>query len=107
MRNTTLCYLEKDECYLLLHRVKKVHDINRDKWIGVGGGFEADESPEDCLIREVREETGLTLTAWKMRGIITFVTDSQPTEYMFLYTSDAFTGTVRDCDEGVLEWVPK
>ena len=107
MRNTTLCFIEKDGCYLLLHRTKKEHDINHDKWIGVGGGFEKDESPEDCLLREVREETGLTLTDWRMRGIVTFVTDSQDAEYMFLYTADGFTGEMRDCDEGVLEWIPK
>ena len=107
MRNTTLCYIEKDGCYLLLHRVKKEHDINRDKWIGVGGGFEKDESPENCLLREVREETGLTLTEWRLRGIVTFVTDQQDAEYMFLYTADAWSGTLRECDEGDLEWVPK
>lgn len=107
MRNTTLCYIEKDGCYLLLHRVKKERDVNRDKWIGVGGGFEDRESPEDCLLREVREETGLTLTSYRLRGVITFVTDRWETEYMFLYTADGFSGTLSDCDEGVLEWVPK
>lgn len=107
MRNTTLCYIEKDGCYLLLHRVKKEHDVNRDKWIGVGGGFEDRESPEDCLLREVWEETGLTLTAYSLRGVVTFVTDRWETEYMFLYTADGFTGEVTDCDEGTLEWVPK
>ena len=107
MRNTTLFYIEKNGCYLLLHRVKKDHDINHDKWIGVGGGFESRESPEDCLLREVREETGLTLTSFRLRGIITFVTDQLDTEYMFLYTADEFQGTLLDCDEGILEWVPK
>ena len=107
MRNTTLCYIEKDGCYLLLHRVKKEHDINRDKWIGVGGGFENGESPEDCLLREVREETGLTLTSYSLRGVITFVTDCQESEYMFLYTADGFSGELTDCEEGTLEWVPK
>ena len=107
MRNTTLCYIEKDGCYLLLHRVKKERDVNRDKWIGVGGGFEDCESPEDCLLREVHEETGLTLTSYRLRGVITFVTDHWETEYMFLYTADGFAGTLTDCDEGVLEWVPK
>ena len=107
MRNSTLCYIEKDGCYLLLHRVKKERDVNRDKWIGVGGGFEDRESPEDCLLREVREETGLTLTSYRLRGVITFVTDRWETEYMFLYTADGFSGTLTDCDEGVLEWVPK
>ncbi len=91
----------------MLHRVKKENDINKDKWIGVGGRFEADESPEECLLREVREETGLELTSWKLRGIVTFRTDSVPTEYMFLYTADGYEGTLTDCDEGVLEWVEK
>ncbi len=107
MRNTTLCYIEKDGCYLLLHRVKKERDINRDKWIGVGGGFENRESPEDCLLREVHEETGLTLTSYRLRGVITFVTDRWETEYMFLYTADGFFGELIDCDEGTLEWIPK
>ena len=84
---TTLCYIEKGDQYLMLHRVKKEHDINKDKWIGVGGKFEDKESPEDCLFREVREETGLTLTSWKFRGIITFVTDRYETEFMHLYTA--------------------
>lgn len=104
---TTLCYIEKDDRYLMLHRVKKEKDINKDKWIGVGGHFEADESPEECLLREVKEETGLTLTAWKLRGIITFMTDVCETEYMFLYTADGYTGTLADCEEGNLEWVEK
>ncbi len=104
---TTLCYIEKDDSYLMLHRVKKEKDINKDKWIGVGGHFEADESPEECLQREVLEETGLTLTSWKLRGVITFMTNLQETEYMFLYTADGFTGTLTDCDEGTLEWVAK
>lgn len=104
---TTLCYIEKDGKYLMLHRVKRENDINKDKWIGVGGHFEADESPEECLLREVKEETGLILTAWKLRGIITFICDRQPTEYMFLYTADAFTGTLIECSEGNLEWVDK
>ena len=107
MRNTTLCYIEKDSCYLMLHRVKKERDVNHDKWIGVGGGFEDRESPEDCLLREVREETGLTLTSYRLRGVVTFVTDCWETEYMFLYTADGFSGSLIDCDEGVLEWVPK
>lgn len=102
---TTLCYIEKDGCYLMLHRVTKSDDINRDKWIGVGGHFEADESPEDCLLREVREETGLTLRSWRFCGIVTFIADGAAPEYMCLYTSDDFDGTLHNCDEGTLEWV--
>lgn len=107
MRNTTLCYLERDGQVLLLHRIRKQNDLNAGKWIGVGGGFEDGESPDDCLLREVREETGLTLTAWRCRGIITFVSNEWETEYMHLFTSDSFTGTLTDCDEGVLAWIPK
>ena len=107
MKNTTLCYIERDGAYLMLHRVKKEHDENRDKWIGVGGKFEDKESPEDCLLREVREETGLTLTRYAYRGIVTFVSDLWSTEYMHLFTADGFTGDLRACDEGDLEWVPK
>lgn len=103
---TTLCYIEKDECYLMLHRVKKAVDINKDKWIGIGGHLEEGESPEECLVRETREETGLELTDYSLRGVITFVTDSYPTEYMFLYTAAGFCGTLLSCDEGDLEWVP-
>lgn len=91
----------------MLHRISKKNDINKDKWIGVGGHFEAGESPEDCLLREVREETGLSLTSWSFRGIVTFVAEGAPVEYMCLYTADGFTGTVGACDEGELEWVPK
>ena len=104
---TTLCYIEQDGKYLMMHRVKKENDINKDKWIGVGGHFEADESPEECLLREVTEETGLTLESWKLRGIITFISDRWQTEYMFLYTADRFSGTVTECNEGTLEWVQK
>ena len=109
MRNTTLCYLEQDNAYLMLHRVTKKNDLNHDKWIGVGGKFEPFESPEDCLLREVQEETGLTLTSYRCRGIVTFLL-GELTEYMFLYTADAWTGTlVKDAarNEGILEWVPK
>ena len=102
---TTLCYIEKQGFCLMLHRTAEKDDVNRNKWIGVGGHFEAGESPEDCLLREVKEETGLTLTSYRFRGMITFVYDTQPAEYMCLYTADAFTGTLIPCDEGELEWV--
>lgn len=108
MFNCTLCYLENDKDeYLMLHRVKKKNDINHDKWIGVGGKFEADESPEECLLREVREETGLTLTSWRFRAVITFVSEGHETEYIYLYTADGWTGDMIECNEGNLEWVPK
>ena len=106
MRNTTLCYIRNDKGQtLLLHRVKKENDLNKDKWIGVGGGFEDKESPEDCLLREVYEETGLTLTSYRYRGIITFVSDEWETEYMHLFTADGYEGELIDCNEGTLEWV--
>ena len=107
MRNTTLCYLERDGAYLMLHRTKKEHDMNEGKWIGVGGGLEEGESPEDGALREVREETGYTMLSWRYRGIVTFVSDRWPTEYMHLFTADGFTGTLKECDEGDLEWIPK
>ena len=103
---STLCYIEKDGCWLMLHRVKKKNDVNHDKWIGIGGKFEEGESPEDCLLRESREETGLTLTEYRFRGLVTFVADEAPTEYMHLFTATGFTGTLQECDEGTLEWVP-
>ncbi len=106
-RLTTLCYIEKDGQYLMLHRISKKDDVNKDKWIGVGGHFEEGESPEDCLLREVKEETGLTLISYRFRGIITFSYEDYPTEYMCLYTADEFEGTLRECDEGKLEWVDK
>ena len=107
MRNTTLVHLEKDGCYLMLHRIRKEADENRDKWVGIGGKFEPGESPEDCALREVREETGLTMHSWAYRGIVTFVSDEWGTEYMHLFWSDDFSGSLRDCDEGELEWVDK
>lgn len=107
MKNTTLCYIERDGCYLMLHRIKKEHDENRDKWIGVGGKFQDRESPEDCVLREVREETGLQLTDYRYCGIVTFVSDIWPTEYMHLFHATDFTGTLTGCDEGTLEWVKK
>ena len=107
MQNTTLCYIEQGDRYLMLHRVKKHQDPNASKWIGVGGKFEANESPDECLLREVKEETGLTLTRWRCRGIVTFVSDEWPSEYMHLFTADGFTGTLTDCSEGELAWVNK
>lgn len=107
MKMTTLCYLEDGERYLLLHRTRKENDDNADKWIGVGGKFEDGESPEDCVLREVREETGVSLTDYRYRGIITFVNTRYPTEYMHLFTADAWTGSFADCDEGDLEWIGK
>ena len=111
---TTLCYIDKDDCYLMLHRVSKENDINKDKWIGVGGHLEADESPEECLLREVKEETGLTLTSFRYRATITFISGDGCTEYMALYTADGFTGEVMTGNEdkgadgeGILEWIPK
>lgn len=105
---TTLCYIEQDGKYLMLHRVKKEKDINKDKWIGVGGHFEFGESPEDCLLREVKEETGLTLTSWKFCGLVTFVSNQwEGVIYMCLYKADGFTGELINCDEGILEWVDK
>lgn len=106
VKNTTLCYMLQGEDVLLLHRVKKENDLNHDKWIGIGGKFEEDESPEECLLREAWEETGLTLTDYRYRGIVTFVSDEWETEYMHLYTATGWTGTLKECDEGVLEWIP-
>lgn len=102
---STLCYIEKDGMYLMLHRTVKENDVNKDKWIGVGGHFEADESPEECLLREVKEETGYTLTSYRYRGIVTFVSGGGVTEYMSLFTADGFEGEQIPCDEGDLEWV--
>lgn len=107
MKMTTLCYLEKDNCYLMLHRTTKKNDINQDKWIGVGGHMEQGESPEECILREVKEETGLTMTEYKFRGLVTFTSDQYETEYMCLFTSKHFVGELQDCDEGKLEWVSK
>jgi len=104
---TTLCYIENNNRYLMLHRVKKDVDINRDKWIGIGGHFLPDESPEECLLREAKEETGLTLTSFRFRGLVTFISNQWHTEYMCLYTADGYTGELLTCDEGELEWVDK
>ena len=107
MNFTTLCYIEKENKYLMLHRTSKKKDGNKDKWIGVGGHFEKGESPEDCLLREVKEETGLELTSYQFRGIVTFRSDEWPDEYMCLYTADRYTGNIGNCDEGELVWVEK
>lgn len=107
MKQTTLCYIEQDGCYLMLHRVKKENDENKDKWIGIGGKFEDKESPEDCVLREALEETGLTLTSYRYRGLVTFVSDRWPTEYMHLFHADGFSGQLKNCDEGDLQWLPK
>ena len=107
MQNTTLCHIEKDGKYLMLHRVKKKNDLNQDKWVGIGGKFIDKESPEECNTREVAEETGLTLNSCRYCGIVTFVSDKWETEYMHIFHSDDFSGTLIDCDEGVLEWVDK
>ena len=107
MLYSTLCYIEKNGKYLMLHRVKKENDANHDKWVGIGGKFENGESPEECILRETKEETGLTLTAYSYRGIVTFVSDKWETEYMYLFTANAFTGILTDCNEGELEWIDK
>ena len=107
MKMTTLCYLERGDEYLMLHRIKKKNDENHDKWIGVGGKFEANESPEDCMRREIFEETGLTVTDYRYRGIVTFVSDIYETEYMHLFTVTDWTGEARECDEGELAWIKK
>lgn len=108
MINSSLCYIQQNGKYLMLHRVKKENDCNKDKWIGIGGKFEDGESPEECMLREVREETALELKRWEYRGIVTFVSDEWETEYMHLFTSDSFSGVPiksEDCPEGELEWV--
>ena len=104
---TTLCYIEKNDEYLMMHRVKKEQDINKDKYIGVGGHFEYGESPDECLCREVKEETGLTLLSYLARGIVTFIYGDSVVEYMHLYTANRFEGEISDCDEGELIWVKK
>ena len=108
MINTTLCYIEKDGAYLMMHRVKKKNDMNHDKWVGIGGKLESGESPYDCMRREIAEETGLVVDRPIYRGVITFVSDLYGTEYMHLFTADEFDGEIKsDCDEGRLEWVKK
>ena len=105
--NTTLGYIEREDAYLMLHRVKKKNDLNHDKWVGIGGKFEDGESPEECMCREALEETGLTLHNPTLRGIVTFVSNEWDNEYMFLYTCTHFSGELTECKEGNLEWVPK
>lgn len=107
MKMTTLCYIENNDCYLMLHRTKKKKDVNKDKWIGVGGHAEGNETPQECLLREVKEETGLSLTSYKFRGLITFISDKYEAEMMCLFTADGYTGELITCDEGELEWVKK
>lgn len=107
MIQSTLCYLERGDEYLMLHRVKKENDANRDKWIGVGGKFEEGESPEECVLRETREETGLMLTDYRYRGLVTFVSDRWPTEYMHLFTATEWQGEAHPCEEGELAWIRK
>ena len=105
--NTTLCYIKKDNQYLMLHRTKKENDINEGKWIGVGGKFEENETPEGCMLREVQEETGLTLTDYRLRGVITFISNEWITEYMYLFDASGFEGELQECDEGDLQWIPQ
>ena len=107
MINSTLCYILRRNDVLMLHRVKKKNDINKDKWIGIGGKFEDEESPDACLLREATEETGLTLTSWRCRGIVTFLTETGFGEYMYLFTADGFEGDLKECDEGDLQWVSR
>lgn len=107
MINLTLCYIEKDGKYLMLHRTKKKKDINKDKWLGIGGKFEDGESPEECIIREVKEETGLTLNSYKLRCIVTYVSTTWETEYMYVFTSNDFKGEQIECNEGDLQWIDK
>lgn len=107
MHNSTLCYILRGNEVLMLHRVKKKDDINKDKWIGIGGKFESEESPDECLLREAKEETGLTLTSWRCRGIVTFLNEGGEGEYMYLFTADGFQGELIECDEGNLEWVSR
>ena len=108
MINTTLCYITRGEDVLMLHRVKKENDVNKDKWIGIGGKFLPEETPDECLLREAYEETGLTLTSWQCRGIVTFLTNGDwDGEYMYLFTADGFEGELKECDEGDLQWVSR
>ena len=107
MLNTTLSYVTRGDEVLMLHRVKKKNDLNKDKWIGIGGKFEGEETPDECLLREAKEETGLTLTSWRCRGVVTFLSDTYEGEYMYLFTADGFEGELTDCPEGDLQWVSR
>ena len=107
MVNSSLIYIKKDGKYLMLHRVKKKNNVNKDKWIGIGGHLEEYESPYDCILREAKEETGLTLTDWRCRGVVTFLNDCCEGEYMYLFTADGFEGQLKECDEGDLQWVSR
>ena len=108
MYNSTLCYVLRGNDVLMLHRVKKKNDINKDKWIGIGGKFELGESPDECLLREAIEETGLKLTSWRCRGVVTFLpNDLAEGEYMYLFTADEFEGELIECNEGDLQWVSR
>ena len=107
MIQTTLCYITRGDRVLMLHRVKKKNDINKDKWIGIGGKFQGEESPDECLLREAKEETGLTLTSWKCRGVVTFLNDCCEGEFMYLFTADGFEGELKVCDEGDLQWISR
>ena len=108
MINTTLCYITRGNDVLMLHRIKKKNDLNQDKWIGIGGKFEGQETPDECLLREAMEETGLTLTRWQCRGVVTFLTDGPwDGEFMYLFTADGFEGDLKECNEGDLQWVSR
>jgi len=107
MHNSTLCYILRDDQVLMLHRVKKKNDINKDKWIGIGGKFDFEESPDECLLREAKEETGLTLTSWRCRGVVTFLNAGGEGEYMYLFTADGFEGELTECSEGDLQWISR
>ena len=107
MHNSTLCYVIRGDQVLMLHRVKKKNDVNKDKWIGISGKFEAEESPDECLLRECREETGLRLTSWQCRGVVTFLQEGGEGEYMYLFTAEEFEGNLHDCPEGDLQWVSR
>ena len=107
MTTTTLCYIENDNKYLMLHRIKKQNDMNEGKWIGVGGHVESQETPEECLVREVKEETGFTLTSYKFRGLVTFINSECESELMCVFTADRYTGELIECNEGELRWIDK